>query len=680
MKNKLEPISSVSKKTVGLVQINSEFSGQVYFPLVAGYLESFFKTHSRFSEFVQFVSPIFKRDSVESISYKLRDCELVGFSVYVWNEQLSLAIAAEIKKNNPNVKIVFGGPQVPDNAESYLLQHDFIDLCVHNEGEIAFTEILENFILNQDLIVANTSTLIEDKTKGTKNYSKIPNRPRIKELDTIPSPFLNGYFDNLLREWPNQTFLALWESNRGCPFSCTFCDWGSSTASKVNQFGTERLLNEIEWIGSRKIPFVFVCDANFGLLPRDEEIATFVAQTKNKFGYPEAFSVQNTKNVKERAFRVQKILSDSGLGKGVTLSMQSLNPETLELIRRDNISLETYRELQENFMNAGVLTYSDLILGLPGETYESWILGINILMKNGQHNRIQFNNLSLLPNAEMFSEKQRELAGFETVKSQIVNVHGSKSELLNDVPEVQELVVGTKSMPKPDWVKARVFAWWVAFLYFDKLLQIPLVLLGTNKNYEPAFVIQDIVKHISSNQSFEILSSIHSQFTLKAQEIQKGDIEYVWDPNFLDVFWPADEYAYGRIVSEQNVDKFYLELTRILEFILGEGFDQQNLNMFLESIQLNKKLLILPNQTDMTESLSESDKKLLAQYVKLLNPHITQDKIKISQDLETKKLSFTEWQRKILWYGHRSGNYLKQFHKILEDGPRDYMSQIPGHY
>ena len=55
---------------------------------------------------------------------------------------------------------------------------------------------------------------------------------------------------------------------------------------------------------------------------------------------------------------------------GVTLSLQSVNAMTLASINRANISSETYRELQRRFASDGVYTYTDLILGLPGETYE----------------------------------------------------------------------------------------------------------------------------------------------------------------------------------------------------------------------------------------------------------------------------------------------------------------------
>ena len=197
---------------------------------------------------------------------------------------------------------------------------------------------------------------------------------------------------------------------------------------------------------------------------------------KQDTGYPVALSVQNTKNATERAYETQKILSDAGLNKGVALSMQSVDMTTLEAIKRDNISLDTYMELQRRFTRDKVETYSDLILGLPGETYESFVAGVDQLIENGQHNRIQFNNLSILPNAEMGDPAYQAKYGMVTIESKIINIHGERIELDDDVPEVQDLVIATAAMPLADWRRTRIFCWMTALLHFDKLFQIPLIL------------------------------------------------------------------------------------------------------------------------------------------------------------------------------------------------------------
>ena len=106
--------------SVGIVQINNEFDGQVYLPLVAGYLESIVKNNLDLAEKFNFVDPIYTRIDINKAVSHLIDCSIVGFSVYVWNEQISLRIATELKRQNSKVTIVFGGPQVPDNAEEYM--------------------------------------------------------------------------------------------------------------------------------------------------------------------------------------------------------------------------------------------------------------------------------------------------------------------------------------------------------------------------------------------------------------------------------------------------------------------------------------------------------------------------------------------------------------------------------
>ncbi len=106
--------------------------------------------------------------------------------------------------------------------------------------------------------------------------------------------------------------------------------------------------------------------------------------------------------------------------------MQSIDAETLLAVKRDNISLKTYFELQRRFARDRVETYSDMILGLPGETFDSFADGVSRLIENGQHNRIQFNNLSILPNAEMGNPAYQRRYGMVTVSSEIINIHGQR--------------------------------------------------------------------------------------------------------------------------------------------------------------------------------------------------------------------------------------------------------------
>src|ERR1700755_328943 len=330
---------------VGLVQINNSFSGQNSLPysiaLLQTYVQKFAPDPGRYA----FLTPLYKRVRIADAVEALRDADLVGFSTYVWNGRISLEIARRLKALKPGIVVVFGGPHVPDQPEAFLRANPQIDLAVHNEGERTFLQLLEAWPDRDGWAALPGVSMV----RADGSFVRNPNIDRVRDLDEIPSPFLEGAFDAIMDENPNESWIGLWETNRGCPFRCTFCDWGSATAAKVTKFGEERLYREVDWFADKKIEYIFCCDANFGIQKRDVEIAEYVAGVKKETGYPVALSVQNTKNATERAYLTQKILSDAGLNKGVALSMQSVDMTTLEAIKRDNISLGTYMELQRRF-------------------------------------------------------------------------------------------------------------------------------------------------------------------------------------------------------------------------------------------------------------------------------------------------------------------------------------------
>ena len=281
--NDLEPVAVVPQfvsaqtgtATIGLVQINNSFSGQNYLPYSVALLQTY----------VQKNAPDPSRYPVSAAALQARPhcrrrrvalgADLVGFSTYVWNGRISLEIARRLKALKPGIVIVFGGPHVPDQPEAFLRANPQIDLAVHNEGETTFLKLLETFPDREAWAGACRASAI---VKADGSFVRNPNIDRVRDLDEIPSPFLEGAFDAIMAANPNESWIGLWETNRGCPFRCTFCDWGSATAGKVTKFGEERLLREVDWFAEKKIEYIFCCDANFGIQKRDVDIAKYVAE------------------------------------------------------------------------------------------------------------------------------------------------------------------------------------------------------------------------------------------------------------------------------------------------------------------------------------------------------------------------------------------------------------------
>ena len=664
------PATSVggSRVVVGMVQINNSFSGQNYLPYSVGILQSYVRGHAQNPDRFHFLPPLYKRVAISSAVNDLLAADIVGFSSYVWNAQISLAIARRLKQQRPDVVIVFGGPHVPDHAEQLLRDNPFIDLAAHNEGEITFLRILEMFPSR------DWSTLKGVSFIGPNGYTRTLNGERIRDLEEVPSPFLKGVFDPLVADNPKETWIGLWETNRGCPFKCTFCDWGSATANKVNQFELERIRAEVQWFARHKIDFVFCCDANFGILKRDLEIAEYIAEMKRTTGYPKALSVQNTKNATERAYATQKMLSNSGLNKGVTLSMQSVDANTLLAVKRDNISLKTYFELQRRFARDRVETYSDMILGLPDETYDSFVNGIATLIENGQHNRIQFNNLSILPNAEMGDPAYQRRYGMVTVPSEIINIHGQRLELVDDVAEVQNLVITTASMPAEDWVRTRAICWMVNLLYFDKLFQIPVMVahkklgIGYREIFE-AFMTVDA-------KAYPLLGEIRDFFLQQARSIQGGGAEYVYSAEWLGIYWPHDEYIFIKMTADGRLDSFYREAGALLSAAATYSVLSDDIELLSEAVRLNHVLVNQPFAD--ADLVIETTSNLLEFHQAVRNGEDmplrhTPSTIRINRRGQSRD-DFQTWCREIVWWGNKKGAYL------YGHEPASVSLELAGHY
>jgi tRNA A37 methylthiotransferase MiaB len=638
---------------IGLVQINNSFSGQNYLPYSVALLQTYVEQKAAQPERFLFLPPLYKRIRIADAVAALLDADLVGFSTYVWNGRISLEIARRLKVAKPGIVIVFGGPHVPDQPEAFLRANPQIDLAVHNEGERTFLKLLEMFPARNWEELSGVSFVNSDGS-----FVRKPNVDRVRDLDEIPSPFLDGAFDAIMAANPNESWIGLWETNRGCPFRCTFCDWGSATAGKVTKFGDERLFREVDWFAEKKIEYIFCCDANFGIQKRDVDIANYVADVKKSTGYPVALSVQNTKNATERAYLTQKILSDAGLNKGVALSMQSVDMTTLEAIKRDNISLGTYMELQRRFTRDKVETYSDLILGLPGETYESFVKGVDLLMENGQHNRIQFNNLSILPNAEMGDPAYQAKYGMVTIESKIINIHGERVELDDDVPEVQDLVIATAATPLADWRRTRVFCWMAALLHFDKLFQIPLILAhgisGTPyRDMIEAFMAAD-------PERFPMIAEINAFFHSEAEAIQKGGAEYVFSKEYLNIYWPADEFIFVKLTAEGKFDAFYAEAGKLLMEVVRARSDGLPMDVIDEAVRLNHALV---NQPFAKKDLKVHLRYDLLDYWRKVRDGEQALLTEVPQIVEIDRTSkpyddFQKWCREIVWWGNKKGAYL----------------------
>lgn len=640
---------------VGLVQINNGYSGQYYLPYSVGMLEAYARKYLTRPQDYEFLLPVYRRDPVDVAVEQLMSADLVGFSLYIWNAQLTMRIAKELKRRKPEVITVFGGPQVPDNAEEFLRANPHVDITTHGEAELTFTAILEDpqGIAN----IPSVSFLKDGEFVFTGRASRIP------DLESLPSPYLDGVFRRLLDANPNAKWNAIFETNRGCPFKCTFCDWGSATGDKVKKMGMDRIVAEIEWFGDNGIEFIFCADANFGILHRDIDIARALAETKKKTGKPRGFSTSNTKNSTERSFAAQMILSEAGLNAGVTVSMQSMSPQVLVDIKRDNIKIEGsngFRELQRKFTVAGIETSTDIVLGLPGETYESFVKGVDDLIAGGQHNRILFYNLTILPNAEMGDPAYQERYGMDIIPTRIITIHGNLNDREDEVPEIQRLVVATKSMPREDWVRVRTFAWMTALLHFDKVMQIPLIVAHEHFGAKYRDLLEIFSEGRFDAEKFPTLASVRQFFLDKARSIQAGGEDFCRAPQWLDLWWPADEYMLIELATSRRLSLFYDEALEVLAEHFGFSEMDTGYRILQEAVFLNHLMLKMPFvMSDRIMNLSWNTWDFYTAALQNRPIQLVSDPHAHGIDCTSERWeSWDEWCRFVVWYSSKRGAYL----------------------
>ncbi|MBI4806789.1 MAG: cobalamin B12-binding domain-containing protein [Desulfovibrio sp.] len=638
---------------VGFVQIGNSFADACYFPYSVGLLQAYVQRHAARPCRYVFLDPLYQRQPWIQAVESMLETDVAAFSVYVWNHNLSLKIARELKRARPGIFIVFGGPHVPDRAEDYLHEHAFIDLACHGEGEQTFLSVLEALPGRDFSAIPSVSWLENGRFRST------PRAPRLEDYSTIPSPYLEGVFDKLMAAHPEHKWLGVWETNRGCPFTCAYCDWGSANASKVHHFEMDRLRREALWFARSKVEFIFCCDGNFGMFKRDRDIAAMVAEIKAEYGYPQALSVQNTKNAAERSFEIQEILSRGGLNKGVTLAMQTMNPTALELVGRQNISTQAFQELQSRFAAAKVETYTDLILALPGETYRSFAEGVSEIVVGGQHNRIQFINLSILPNARMGAPEYQRLHDMVTVESKVINIHGALAMEDDDVAETQVLVVGTGTMPVEDWVRTRAFSWMTALLYFDKLLQIPMLLLQAHHGLACHELVEAFLE---SDEAAPLLGEIRDFFFEQARAVSRGAPEYFGASECLGIFWPHDEYVFITLSRDGKLPRFYQEAEEALSRVCLKRMEQ--IPAFLsDAVALNQALVKQPFIVEESELRLEHDvygayRAALAGETSLSVSEMDNPATYRIKSADTSWSSWEDWMRKVVWYGNKKGDYL----------------------
>ena len=446
-------------KPISFVQVNfrvgpKEYNAY-YLPYSIGVLWSYVRQSPLVSENFELDKIVWRRDPVDEVAEKLKDSAVIGFSTYVWNKNYNYLLAKKIKELNPNAILIFGGPEVPVSKSTIFETHPYMDIVVKLEGEIIFKNVLERLAEGKPLTDVQGLILNQNGQAYDTGDAK-----RIEVLDDIPSPYLTGVFDKIIAENPDVEWNVTLETDRGCPYACTFCDWGSLTYNKVKKFKLERIFAELEWAGKIKSGYLSMTNANFGIFPeRDNLIADKIIEVQKTYGYPKTFSTAWAKNQKREVVDIVKKLVDSpyGFNQGLTVSVQTMTDSVLEIIKRKNMDINRIEEVFAMCNQNNIPVYTETILGLPGETFETWQQNFWTLFNSGNHTGVTVFQLQLLENTEM-NLLQRKVFQIESSK---VTDYIDGCDPNDIIPEPIEIVVATKDLPREVMLDAQVWTWYI---------------------------------------------------------------------------------------------------------------------------------------------------------------------------------------------------------------------------
>jgi radical SAM superfamily enzyme YgiQ (UPF0313 family) len=451
---------------VGLRIAIAQFDGATVLrvpPLAAGLLASTIRAAPDLGDVA--VQVYAARRPLDDVARSLAEADLVGVSLYTWNARYALEVARRAKALRPDLVVVAGGPSVPRRPlerDEFLSANSWIDALVLGEGELALTDIVRAMRAGSPLgAIAGV----------------IPARPRLAgdEFAAIGSPYLDGTFDELAARGEIAPIsAAVLETNRGCPFACSFCDWGQATQSKVLELPLARIERELAWMADRGISYLYLIDANFGIRRRDADITTAIGRLSRERGAPRFVFFHLTKNATEKNLRTIEILREHGVGTQVALSMQDFDPEVLLAIRRDNIPPVHALALRRRCHEQGMSTTNELMLGLPAQTAASIRRSIVAALTPFPGDTFFLYATRVLENTELAEPDYRARYGIET--RDVPQWPSDPSDKLH-VVEHEKLVVATASLPSDEWRSAYTFGCALSALWNQRLLQTTLHVL-----------------------------------------------------------------------------------------------------------------------------------------------------------------------------------------------------------
>ena len=441
--------------------------------------------------------------------------DILGLSNYVWSQNVSNEMFKLFTKKNPDGLKIWGGPNFPIDMPSqkkFFENFKDVDVYIPIDGEIGFSNLVEKAL--QMNTKEMRSKILQEPIDGCMiknpdgNLLYTIEGTRIRNLDEIPSPYLTGILDHFF----DDKLVPMLQTNRGCPFLCTFCTDGRESVNQVNRFGKQRVKDELDYIAKHvkeDIHSLYISDLNFGMLPGDLETCNSIVEIQKKYHYPEKINATTGKNNQERIIESIKSLNGTML---MSMSVQSMDEQVLTNIKRANISAEKMVELSPTIHEYGVNTSGEIIMGMPGQSYASVLDTIRQLIY-GKVDDIIIHACMMLPGSEMATPAERSKWKLET-KFRILPMDFTVLGNGKKICEIDEIVVGSKDMTFDDYLALRMIAFTLSIVNRATLFEPLLKFLKQQKIDVSKLFFQMVEERKSAPKPVELMYDRFNKVTV----------------------------------------------------------------------------------------------------------------------------------------------------------------------
>lgn len=565
-------------KNVYFVLANKSYGKALYFPYASGCLAAYAWADEEIRSEYNLAGFIYKRDDIPSALEKLKDPAVVAFSCYMWTIEYNKLLAAALRERYPDCLILFGGHEI--SRQSDLSAFPYVDLFTFGEGEIPFKKLLLAVKNGGDLTSVPNSAV---RTPGGIVFTE---KETYTALD-YPSPYTSGVFDGIIAENPGVEFDVTIETNRGCPYMCAYCDW--CYTPKVREFPMEKVKAEIDWCAEHKVEYIYNADANFGILKRDYEIAQYAVEVSKRTGFPQVFNACYAKNSNDNVFAISKLLYDNKINKAITLAYQTVCDRALKNVNRTNFTMDAFADLVARYNEYEIPTYTELIMGLPGETYDSFCEGICKLIEAGQHNAMTVYGCQVFQNALMGTKEYREKFGIVTAHVKQGSVHSSPLPP-GEIQEYTDLVIATNDMPFDDMIRSLMFCTCVQGFHHIGMLKCFAIYMRQEMGMPYIEFYRALLKYIYSAEG-TFIHRLFQRFEAECRDLSHGEWTYVSD-EFGDIGWYYDEGLFMEVAK--HYEEFWREIP---PFLASLGLEAR----MLEELSRYQKFIIrLTDQEHVT--------------------------------------------------------------------------------